>query len=127
MRDQVVVITGGMGNLGRAVASAFEAAGARIAVIDHSAVPEADVARMSDRYLPVGQIDLTQFAQAEQAIKTIAGRLGRIDVLVNIAGAFLWQTLADGDISGWDQMYDINLKTAVTASKAALPHILKSD
>jgi NAD(P)-dependent dehydrogenase (short-subunit alcohol dehydrogenase family) len=127
LTDQVVVITGGMGNLGRAVARAFEVAGFRVAVIDHGAVPEAEAAKTSDRYLPVGQIDLTQFAQAEHAINTIAGKLGRIDVLVNIAGAFRWQTLADGDISGWDQMYDINLKTAVIASKAALPSILKSD
>jgi NAD(P)-dependent dehydrogenase (short-subunit alcohol dehydrogenase family) len=127
MRDQVVVITGGSGNLGRAVARAFEVAGSRVAVIDHSAVPEADAARSSDRYLPIGQIDLTRYDQAEQAMKIIAGKFGRIDVLVNIAGAFRWQTLADGDISGWDQMYDINLKTAVTASKAALPGILESD
>ena len=127
MNDQVVVITGGLGNLGRAVARAFEVAGFKVAVIDHSTVPEAEAGKTSDRYLPIGQIDLTQFAKAEQAMKTIVARLGRIDVLVNIAGAFRWQTLADGDISGWDQMYDINLKTAVTASKAALPSILKSD
>ena len=127
MKEQVVVITGGMGNLGRAVARAFEVAGSRVAVIDHSAVPDADAARSSERYLPIGQINLTRLDQAEQAMKTIAGKLGRMDVLVNIAGGFRWQTLADGDISGWDQMYDINLKTAVTASKAALPSILKSD
>lgn len=127
MKDQVVVITGGLGNLGRAVAHAFEAVGVRLAVIDHGAIPDADAARAGDRYLPLGGIDLTEFAQAERAIHTIAARFGRIDVLVNIAGAFRWQTLADGDIAGWDQMYDINLKTAVAASKAALPAILKSN
>jgi len=126
MKDKVVVITGGMGNLGRAVAKAFETAGARLAVIDHSAVPEADAAKSSDRYLPVGEIDLTRWAHAERAMQTVAAKMGRIDVLVNIAGGFRWQTLADGDVSGWDQMYDINLKTAVLASKAALPSILKS-
>src|SRR3954452_16979498 len=94
LTDQVVVITGGMGNLGRAVARAFEVAGFRVAVIEHGAVPEAEVAKTSDRYLPVGQTDLTQFAQAEQAMKTIVGKLGRIDVLVNIAGAFRWQSVA---------------------------------
>ncbi len=40
MKDRVVVITGGRGNLGRAVASAFAAADARVAVIDHGTVPE---------------------------------------------------------------------------------------
>jgi NAD(P)-dependent dehydrogenase (short-subunit alcohol dehydrogenase family) len=127
MSDRVVVITGGLGNLGRAVAAAFVAAGSRVAVIDHGAVPEAEAAKNTDRYLSVGGIDLTQFAHAERALQTIVSKFGRIDVLVNIAGGFRWQTLADGDISGWDQMYDINLKTAVTASKAALPSILKSN
>jgi len=127
MNEQVVVITGGRGNLGRAVARAFAAAGSRVAVIDHGAVPEGDAAKASDRYLPVGGIDLTQSAHAEHAMQAILSKFGRIDVLVNIAGGFRWQTLAEGDISGWDQMYDINLKTAVTASKAALAGILKSD
>jgi NAD(P)-dependent dehydrogenase (short-subunit alcohol dehydrogenase family) len=124
MQDKVVVITGGQGNLGRAVAIAFQTAGCRLAVIDHSAVSQTGE---SDRYLSVGEIDLTQWAHAERAMQTIVARYGRIDVLVNIAGGFRWQTLADGDLAGWDQMYDINLKTAVAASKAALPSILKSD
>src|ERR1700761_2179428 len=127
MKDRVVVITGGLGNLGRAVAGAFAAAGARVAVIDHGAVPEAQAAKNSDRYLSVGGVDLRQFPHAERAMQTIVEKFGRIDVLVNIAGGFRWQTLAEGDVAGWDQMYDINLKTAVAASKAALPSILKSD
>jgi NAD(P)-dependent dehydrogenase (short-subunit alcohol dehydrogenase family) len=127
MKEQVVVITGGMGNLGRAVAGAFAAAGSTVAVIDHGAVPEAQAAKSNDRYLSIGGVDLTQFAHAEQAVQAVVSKFGRLDVLVNIAGGFRWQTLADGDVSGWDQMYDINLKTAVNASKAALPNILKSD
>jgi NAD(P)-dependent dehydrogenase (short-subunit alcohol dehydrogenase family) len=122
MKDKVVVITGGTGNLGRAVARAFDAAGARVATIDQIAAP----ADASDRYLSIGEIDLTQWTHAERAMQTVLAKWGRIDVLVNVAGAFRWQTLADGDISGWDQMYDINLKTAVFASKAALPSVLKS-
>src|SRR5580692_10436825 len=126
VKDQVVVVTGGLGNLGRAVVDAFVASGSRVAVVDHGAVPQTEAAKNTDRYLSVGGIDLTQWADAERAMQTIASKFGRIDVLVNIAGGFRWQTLADGDISGWDRMYDINLKTAVTASKAALPSILKS-
>ncbi len=127
MKDNVVIVTGGLGTLGRAVARAFETAGSKVAVIDHAAVPADDAARTSNRYLPVGGIDLTQLAHAERAVQSILAKFGRIDVLVNIAGGFRWQTLADGDLAGWDQMYAMNLKTAVVASKAALPSILKSD
>jgi len=38
-----------------------------------------------------------------------------------------WQTLADGDVEGWDKMFNINLKTAVVTTKAALASLLHSD
>jgi len=59
---------------------------ARLALIDHGAVPQTGE---SDRYLSVGEIDLTQWAHAERAMQIIVARYGRIDVLVNIAGGFL--------------------------------------
>jgi len=54
---------------------------------------------------------------------TVASRFGRIDVLVNVAGTFRWETLADGKIDTWDLLYNVNLRTALCASKAALPHV----
>ncbi len=127
MQDKVVVVTGGFGTLGRAVVRAFESAGGRVAAVDRSTVPSADATRAGERYLPLGEVDLTQLDHAERAMQSVMGRFGRLDVLVNIAGGFRWQTLMEGDLAGWDQMYAINLKTAVVASKAALPGILKSD
>jgi NAD(P)-dependent dehydrogenase (short-subunit alcohol dehydrogenase family) len=60
-------------------------------------------------------------------MQNVVERFGRLDVLVNVAGGFTWQTLADGDVDGWDRMFTINLKTAVVTVKAALPSLLKSD
>ena len=127
MEDKVVVVTGGFGTLGQAVVRAFESAGGRVAVVDRSTVPPADAARAGERYLPLGEVDLTRLDHAERAMQSVIGRFGRLDVLVNIAGGFRWQTLLEGDVAGWDQMYAVNLKTAVVASKAAVPNILKSD
>ncbi|HET9389453.1 MAG TPA: SDR family NAD(P)-dependent oxidoreductase [Steroidobacteraceae bacterium] len=126
VQNEVVVVTGSLGALGRAVTRAFETAGARLGTIDHSAVPVAEAARAGDRYFPVGSVDLTRLEQAEAAVQAIVARFGRLDVLVNIAGGFQWQTLEEGSIEAWDQMYAMNLKTAVTACKAALPALLKS-
>lgn len=125
--DRVIVVTGGFGTLGRAVVQAFEPTGARIAAVGRSAVAAADAARASERYLPIGEVDLTRPDQAERAMGSVVARWGALDVLVNVAGGFRWQTLADGDPAGWDQMYAINLRTAVVACRAALPAILKSD
>ncbi|MDZ4777766.1 MAG: SDR family oxidoreductase, partial [Alphaproteobacteria bacterium] len=48
---------------------------------------------------------------------------GRIDALVNIAGGFRWETLADGKPETWDFLFKVNLMTAVSASRGALPHL----
>jgi NAD(P)-dependent dehydrogenase (short-subunit alcohol dehydrogenase family) len=53
-----------------------------------------------------------------------ATRFGGIDVLVNVAGGFRWETLADGDVETWDQLYAMNLRTAVVCCKTVLPAML---
>ena len=55
----------------------------------------------------------------------IAMRFGGIDVLVNVAGGFRWEKLEDGDVETWDQLYAMNLRTAVVSCKAALPALLE--
>jgi NAD(P)-dependent dehydrogenase (short-subunit alcohol dehydrogenase family) len=126
MQNRVVMVTGGFGTLGRAVARAFESQGAKVAVVDRSAIPPGDSSSASDRLLKLENVDLTRYPDAITAVQRVTAYFGRLDVLVNIAGGFVWQTLADGDPENWDRMYAINLKTAVMASKAALPALLES-
>jgi NAD(P)-dependent dehydrogenase (short-subunit alcohol dehydrogenase family) len=45
---------------------------------------------------------------------------------LNIAGGFVWQIANDGSLDVWDKMYAMNLKTALNASLAALPHLIES-
>jgi NAD(P)-dependent dehydrogenase (short-subunit alcohol dehydrogenase family) len=120
MRDKVVVVTGGYGVLGHAVAEAALAAGAYVAILDRE--QESKIAAR-DRLLVPGGVDLTDFAAVKQAFETVAARFGHIDALTNIAGGFRWQTLGDGDLAGWTEMFHINLLTAATATKAALPYL----
>jgi NAD(P)-dependent dehydrogenase (short-subunit alcohol dehydrogenase family) len=120
MRDKVVVVTGGFGVLGHAVAEAALAAGAFVAVPDRE--QECKILA-GDRLLVLCGVDLADFAATKQAFDTIAARYGRIDGLANIAGGFRWQTLGDGDLGGWTEMFRMNLLTAATATKAALPYL----
>ena len=124
LTGKVAAVTGGFGNLGMAVALAATAAGARIALLGRSAPPPASQLppALADALL-LGGVDVASFDAARPAFATIAQRFGGLDILVNAAGAFRWQTLADGDLAGWDALYTANLKTAVVASKAALPHL----
>ncbi len=123
MRDKVVVVTGGFGVLGRAVAEAALAAGAYVAIPGRE---PADRIPARDRLLVRGGVDLTDFAAAKQAFETVAARYGKIDGLANVAGGFRWQTLGDGDLTGWTDLFHMNLLTAATASKAALPYLRAS-
>ena len=121
MTDRVVAITGGHGVLGRAVLEAALADGLKVAVIDHAMGHPTP-----DGVLEVGGVDLTDPAQAGQAIAAVIGRFGRLDALLNIAGGFVWQTTDDAD-PAWDRMHALNVTTALNASRAALPHLKASD
>ncbi|MGH6853637.1 MAG: SDR family NAD(P)-dependent oxidoreductase, partial [Methylocella sp.] len=120
MRDRVVVVTGGSGVLGNAVAEALLAAGAFVAILDRE---QADKIPARDRLLVLDGVDLTDFAAVKQAFEAVATRFGKIDGLANVAGGFRWQTLGDGDLAGWSELFSMNLLTAATATKAALPYL----
>jgi NAD(P)-dependent dehydrogenase (short-subunit alcohol dehydrogenase family) len=70
-------------------------------------------------------VDLGDVESTRRAMLAAAMRLGGMDVLVNVAGGFQWQTLADGDVETWDQLYRMNLRTAVVSCKQALPVLLE--
>jgi NAD(P)-dependent dehydrogenase (short-subunit alcohol dehydrogenase family) len=118
LSGKVVAVTGGLGALGQAVVRAVRAAGARVAVLDRVEPKNAS----SDGVLVIGGIDLADGAQADAAMERVAAELGGLDGLVNLAGTFRWETLEQGKPETWDFLYRVNVRTAVAASKAALPH-----
>ena len=127
MQGKTVAITGALGALGCVVAETAARRGAQVALIDHARVaPEGLAERLGAGALIVGGVDLTSAPAAEAAMASVEAKFGRIDALINIAGGFQWQTVADGEIDGWDRMYAMNLKTALNASRAALPYLLAS-
>ena len=119
-----VAVTGAFGSLGAAVARTLQAAGARVAAIDRSPAPHAGT-DLGAAELFSG-IDLGHTDSATAALDAVAAKLGGLDALINIAGAFRWETLADGSPDTWDLLYTVNLRSAVAASKAALPHLSKN-
>jgi NAD(P)-dependent dehydrogenase (short-subunit alcohol dehydrogenase family) len=118
LKGKRIAITGAFGSLGAAVVEAALAAGAQVVAIDR-ADPPAD----THGARAIGGVDLADTAQAKAAIDDAAKALGGLDALVNIAGTFRFETLADGSPDTWDLLYRINVRTAVAASKAALAHL----
>ena len=122
--DRVAVVTGAGGNLGRAVVDAFVAAGAQVAAVEHGASGAANPPDAFDRRLTV-HADLLDEASTRAAADAVFERWGRIDVLCNIAGGFAAGTpVHETPDDLWRRMFDLNVMTAVHASKAVIPRMI---
>ena len=126
--DRVVVITGGAGNLGAAVARAFYRAGARVAVLDRRRETTVEVLG-SD--VPEGEYcayvtgNLLDEASVAEMVATVYNRFGRLDVLVNTAGGYrAGQPLHATPNDTWDMMMNLNARTVFLMSRAVAPHMI---
>ena len=122
MNGKVVVVTGASGALGKVVVEAALRQGASVGCVDHAPALVADMVQR----IELGGVDLSDFSQAETAVSAVVARFGKLDALVNIAGAFAFETVTDGDTKTWQHLHAINLLTALHASRAAIPHLMKS-
>lgn len=121
MSPRIIAVTGAFGVLGEVVATAAALQGARLALIDHSLVPpDGLVEACGIDALVLTGVDLADPQAAHTAMAAVKARFGRLDALINIAGGFRWQTLAEGDPAVWDLLYATNVKTAANASRAAI-------
>jgi len=126
--SKVALITGASRGIGRATARRLAADGYRVAVHYGS---DAEAARTVAGSLPgsehaVFAADLTDPAAASGLIEGVAGRYGRIDVLVNNAGIFLDHDPNVVDLTqwraAWRQTLAVNLIAAADIAFCALPH-----
>ena len=114
-----VLVTGGLGALGRAVVATLAERGAQVVALDRAPAQAIDGARRV-----LGEVELGDPVAATLAVDAAVETLGGLDALVNIAGGFRWETLLEGSVDTWDAMYQVNVRTALAATRAALPHLL---
>jgi 3-oxoacyl-[acyl-carrier protein] reductase len=122
MNGRVVVVTGALGALGKVVAEAALARGARVAGVDHA--PSQSPATATR--IELGGVDLTDAAAAKNAIGAVVSHFGKCDALINIAGGFAFEAVAEGDPKTWQRMYAMNVLTALNASRSAIPYLAAS-
>jgi len=122
MDGKVIVVTGALGALGRVVVDSALARGARVASVDHAPTQVPATANQFE----LGGVDLTDAAAAKKAIDAAASHFGKLDALINIAGGFSFETVAEGDPKTWQRMYALNVTTTLNASRAAIPHLTAS-
>jgi len=122
MEDQVVIVSGGGTGIGRAAAIQFAQAGAWVVVVGRRSAPLDETASFSDRIVPVSA-DLLNEPDLERVIQTANHHWGRIDVLVNNAGAFLQRPLEEINQQLVSSLYATNVVAPSLMSQAALPYL----
>ncbi len=128
LSGKVALVTGAGRGIGRAIALAFAAEGAAVALAARSRADLAGVAaeirERGGRALAV-PTDVTQDGAVEALVEQVLSDLGRLDVLVTSAGTASFGTVADSKPGDWDAMLTLNLRAVMVCCRAVLPAMLR--
>ena len=126
--NKTVMVTGAIGQLGAVLTRAFQASGAKLALVDRGedrlrqAFP--DLVGLPD-YLLVNCADLMDEGAVEKSVSEAIQHFGRIDVLVNTVGGFRsGKMLHETPIETWDFLLNLNARSVFIACQKVIPHML---
>lgn len=133
LRDKVAVVIGA-GSIGTApsngsaVAAAFAREGAKVLCVD---ISPAAAGLTVEQISAAGGIasaftaDVAQTAQMDSTVAACIERYGQIDVLHYNVGIEVFGELIEVTDESWDRVFDVNLKGAMAAARAVVPHMMK--
>jgi NAD(P)-dependent dehydrogenase (short-subunit alcohol dehydrogenase family) len=128
LTDQVAIVTGGGGGIGRAIALAFASVRANVVIAD--IVPER-CAETAERVREMGRqalaipTDVTDTNQIRTMIENADSQFGRIDILVNNAGGVSPKAFIEQSERSWRRHIDLNLVSMLAATSAAVPIMIR--
>ncbi|MEK7866928.1 MAG: SDR family NAD(P)-dependent oxidoreductase [Planctomycetota bacterium] len=121
---RVVIVTGAGHGIGRGVALAFAEEGAHVALLGRTPERLAETERLLTergyRSLAL-PCDVRSASEVDAAVARVLDAHGRIDVLINNAGVFVWRPFVALTEEDWDRTLDTNLKGCFLCAKAVVP------
>jgi 2-deoxy-D-gluconate 3-dehydrogenase len=124
---KTALVTGARTGLGQGIALALAEAGADVAALGSSPMPEtAALIEATGRRFAAWQVDLSKPFDAGALVGDIAERLGGIDILVNNSGTIRRANLLEYTEEDWDTVLDVNLKSAFLLSQAVAKHMVET-
>jgi citronellol/citronellal dehydrogenase len=130
-RGKVAFVTGASRGVGKAIALELARAGCDVVIASRTTAPDprlpgtiGDTAReveaLGRRALPIA-VDVRDDAAVERAVKAALDQMGRVDFLVNNAGALFWKPLADTPLKRFDLVMAVNARGAFACAHHVLP------
>ncbi|MCK9603657.1 MAG: 3-oxoacyl-[acyl-carrier-protein] reductase [Candidatus Omnitrophica bacterium] len=128
LKDKVALVTGGARGIGRAIALALAREGADIVIGDVNKEEAAksclEIESLGRKTLALG-MDVTDYANVEDAVNKILDKFGKVDILVNNAGITKDNLLLRMNQADWDAVLNVNLKGTFNCIKAVSRPMIK--
>ncbi|KAF0113432.1 MAG: 3-hydroxybutyrate dehydrogenase [Rhodobacteraceae bacterium] len=127
LKDKICIVTGAASGIGRAIAARYISAGAQVAIADLKLETAESVAAELTAQGPGRAIgvamDVTDEAQVNAGVASVAQQWGGVDVLVSNAGIQIVHPVEDFPFADWKKLLAIHLDGAFLTSKACIPHM----
>lgn len=129
LQDRVAIVVGSTSGIGKAIAKAFAAEGAKVVITGRRKELGESIAKqiVDDGFeASYYQVDVNDQEQCKALIDDTYNKYNGLDILVNNAGIAKAASMEELDLKLWDDTYNTNIRSYFVLTKAALPYLMKS-